>query len=169
MQITVNLMDLLLALLILVGVTLGIFLIIFFVRLIQVLKNLSRITADLRGPLAETADQLPDLIRKIDGISKDVSDLTKSASDTVPGILSDAKTITGTARAGVEAVGSAAESITSGVSSFFHPKRESSGSAGTIVGLISQILQIVSLFTHREKSKRRKQGFRFGRGKKHRR
>jgi uncharacterized protein YoxC len=156
MQITVDLMELLLTLLILVGVTLGVFLIIFFARLIKTMKHISRLTADLYTPLTQTAEQLPDLIRKFDGVTKDVSDLAKSANETVPAILTDAKTITGAARAGVEAVGSAAESVSAGVSSLFGSADEQPGSFSTIIGVVSQVLQIINLFTHRDKPKQRK-------------
>jgi len=153
MQITVNLMDLLLALLILVGVVVGIFLVVFLVRLIKSLNHLSKLSTDLHDPLTQTANQLPDLIRKIDSISMDVSALTKSANETVSAILVDAKTITGTARAGVEAVGSAAENISSGFSSFFRPAQERPDNVSSIIGIVSEVLQIVSLFTGHEKTK----------------
>lgn len=110
MQITFNLIDLLLGLLVLVGVALGIFLIVFIARLIKTLT-----------PLAQIATEL--------------SVLTKSANETMPAILEDAKAITGTARAGVEAVGSA---------------------TGNIIGIVSQVLQIVGLFTHRDKAREHK-------------
>lgn len=156
MQITVNLMDLLLVLLILIGVALGIFLIVLVIRLIRTMKNLSRLSADLHDPLMQTADQLPALMRRIDSISMDVSALSKSANETVPEILSDARAITGTARAGVEAVGSVAENISSGVSSFFSPAQERPDNASAIIGIVSQVIQIVSLFTNRSQAKYRK-------------
>ena len=138
MQITVNLIDLLLALLILVGVVLGVVLVVFVFRLIQTLKHLS---------------QLPALIRRIDSISLDVEVLTKSAHESVPTILLDTKAITSTARAGVEIVGSAAENITSGVTSFFSPDRERPDNVSSIIGIISQVLNIVGLFTNSIKPK----------------
>lgn len=156
MEITVNLMDLLLTLLILVGVALGIFLVVLIVRLIQTLKKLSQLSTDIHDPLTQTANQLPALIRRIDGISMDVSVLTKSANETVPAMLLDAKAITGTARAGVEAVGSAAENITSGVSSFFSPAHERPDNVSSIIDIVSQVVQIVSLFTHTDKANHRR-------------
>ncbi len=167
MQITVNLMDLLLALLIMAGITLVVSLIIFIIRLLQALKNLSHIVEDLHEPLTQTTDQLPALLRKVDSISTDVSAISKAANETVPAILSDVKTITGTARAGVEAVGSAAESVSSGVSSLFSSGREHSDNFSSIIGIVDQILQIVNLFTHHDKPKYRKPFY--GRNKKRRR
>lgn len=94
MQITFNLMDLLLSLLVLVGVALGIFLIVLVARLIKTLT-----------PIMQLATQ--------------ASIMAKSANETVPAILDDARAITGTARAGVEAVGSA---------------------TGSVIGIISKVL-----------------------------
>jgi len=169
MQITVDLMDLFLSLLILVGVTAGVFLIISLVHLIRTLKRVSRLVADLSDPVTQSAKQLPGLIQKADSMVGDASVIVKSANETVPSILSDAKTITGTARAGVEAVGSAAESVKSGVSSLFGSTSEPSGNLGSIIGMISQILQIVGLFTQRGKKKQPKASSVFGRGNKRRR
>ena len=156
MQITVNLIDLLLALLIMVGIALGIFLVVLIVRLIQTLKRLSQLSTDLHGPLTQTADQLPALIQRIDTVSTDVSVLVKSANENVPAILDNTKAITGTARTGVEAVGSAAEGISSGVTSFFSPSQDRSGSFSSIIEIVGQVFQIVGLFTHKGKSKRKK-------------
>lgn len=168
MEITVDLMELLLALLVLVGIAFGIFLIVFIVRLTQTMKNISRLTADIHDPVTKTADQLPDLLKKVDGIAEDVNSITGSANETVPEILGDAKTITGTARAGVEAVGEAASSISSGVSSLFGKAKESADSISSVIEVIGQVLGVVSMFTGRKKSPKAKKGFTFGRKKKRR-
>ena len=154
MQINVNLMDLLLTLLVLVGVTLGVFLVVLVFRLIQTLKHLSKLSTDLHDPLTQTAEQLPDLIRRIDSISVDVAVLAKSANENVPAILSDTKAITGTARTGVEAVGSAAEDISSGFTSVFGPAQEPDN-ISSIISIVSQVLRIVNLFTNGGKTKQR--------------
>lgn len=152
MQITVNLMDLLVILLILVGVALGIFLIVLVVRMLQTLKHFSRLTSDLHDPLTQTANQLPDLIRRIDSLSTEVAILTRSANENVPDILIDAKAITSTARAGVEIVSTAADDITSGVASFFSPEQERPDNVSSIIGIVNQVLQIVGLFTQSKKA-----------------
>jgi uncharacterized protein YoxC len=169
MLVTVDLLDLLLTLLILIGATLGVFLIVFLVRLIKTLKSVSRLTTDLYDPLKQTIGQLPGLLLKFDGISKDVAELTKSTNESVPVILADAKVIASSARAGVEAVGSAAESVGFGVSSLFGSDREQPGSLDAIIGIVSQILQIVGLFTNRGNPAPRKPGSRSARSKKRRR
>jgi len=148
-------MDLLLTLLLLVGIALGVFLIVLVVRLIQTLKRLSRLSTDLYDPLTETAKQLPDLIRRIDSISMDVAVLTKSANENVPAILLDTVAITGTARAGVEAVGLAAEDISSGFTSIFSSAQDRPDTISSIIGIASQVMQIVGLFTGSKKTKQR--------------
>lgn len=167
MEVTFDLMDLLLALLVLVGITLGIFIIIFIARLSQTMKNISRLTADIHDPITKTTDQLPDLIKKVDGIAEDVNSITGSANETIPGMLGDAKTITGTARAGVEAVGNAASTVSSGVSSLFGTAKESAESVSSIIDVVGQVLGFVSIFTGRKKSSKSKKGA-FGRKKKSR-
>lgn len=155
MQITVNLMDLLLTLLILVGIALGVFLVVLVVRTIRTMKHLSQLSIDLHDPLTQTAEQLPDLIRRIDSISMDVAVLTKSANDSVPAILLDTKAITGTTRNGIEAVSSAAEDISSGFTSIFSRSQELPDTISSIIGIVSQMLQIVGLFTNNKKTKNR--------------
>lgn len=155
MQITVNLMDLLLTLLILVGIALGVFLVVLVFRAIRTMKHLSQLSIDLHDPLTETAEQLPALIRRIDNISIDVAVLAQSANNSVPEILLDTKAITGTARAGIEAVSSAAEDISSGFTSIFSPAQERPDTIGSIIGIVSQVLQIVGLFTNNKKAKSR--------------
>ena len=108
---------------------------------------------DIQDPITQTVDQLPGLIKKVDGVTKDVSVMTESAQESVPAILKDAQTITGTARAGVEAIGGAAKSVGEGVSSFFHPESSApAGNLGTILDIISQIMSVVGFFTNRGKN-----------------
>ncbi|MDD4096446.1 MAG: hypothetical protein PHP22_09425 [Oscillospiraceae bacterium] len=148
-------MDLLLILLILVGIALGVFLIILVVRTIRTVKHLSQLSIDLHDPLTQTAEQLPSLIRRMDSISTDVAVLTKSVNENVPAILLDTKAITGTARAGVEAVSSAAEDISSDLTSIFSPAQGRPDTISSIIGIVSQVFQIVGVFTRNRKPKQR--------------
>ena len=153
MQITID-MQLLLTLLVLVGIALGIFLIIMLVRLIGTFKRISRLVDDVQGPITSSIEQLPELMDRLDAITVDLAVLTESASQSVPTILKDAQAITGTARSGVEAIGSAAKSVGDGVSSFFNPEPTSSaGTLGSIVEVVSQVISVVSLFAGRRKTK----------------
>lgn len=153
MQITID-MQLLLTLLVLVGITLGIFLIIMLVRLIGTFKRISRLVDDVKEPITSSIEQLPVLIDRIDAITVDLASMTESANESLPAILKDAQAITGTARAGVEAIGSAAKSVGDGVSSFFNPEPSSAaGTLGSIVEVVSQIISVVSLFAGRRKTK----------------
>lgn len=153
MQITVNLMELLLALLILVGVALGVFLVVFVFRLIQTLKKVAQLSDAIQEPLSQTVGQLPAIMQRIDKISSDIETLTKVSNESVPSILNDTKAITATARAGVEMIGMTAENISTGFSSIIGPEREKPDNISSIIGIVSQILEIVGLFTHRDKAK----------------
>ncbi len=153
MQITID-MQLLLTLLVLVGIALGIFLIIMLVRLIGTFKRISRLVDEVREPITSSIVQLPELIDRIDAITVDLASLTGSANESLPAIMKDAQAITGTARAGVEAIGGAAKSVGDGVSSFFNPEPSSTaGTLGSIVEVVSQIISVVSLFAGRRKTK----------------
>lgn len=149
MQINVDLMELLLALLVLVGIVFGIFLIVLVFRLAQAMKNIKKLTDDIHDPVTKTVDQLPDMIRKVD-------EITAAANENVPEILSDASTITGTARAGVVAVGTAAENVSEGVSSLFGKAKHQADSIASIVDVVGQVMSIVGLFVHRDKGKKKK-------------
>lgn len=149
-------MQLLLALLILVGVALGIFLIILFARLIGTIKRVSKLLDGINGPVTSTVEQLPDLIRKVDVISKDVTVLTESINQTVPAMLKDAQTITGTAREGVEAIGEAAKSVGEGFLSFFKPAAPAhTDYLGSLIDIVSQVFGVVSYFIGRKKKNAR--------------
>ena len=153
MEVTVDLMQLLLALLILVGVALGIFLIILLARLIGTLKRVSRLVDEIHDPVTTAVDQLPAVLTNVDAITKDVSVLTESINQTVPSILKDAQTMTGTAREGVEAVGNAARTVGEGFNSIFRPAASSSHAShfGSIIDIVSQIAGVVGYFTERKK------------------
>ena len=161
---TVDLMQLLLALLIMVGVALGIFLIILLARLSGTLKRVSSLIDDIHEPVKTAAEQLPAVLSNVDAITKDVTVLTESINQTVPDILKDAQTMTGTAREGVEAVGHAAKSVGEGFSSFFRPAASSSHAShlGSIIDIVSQIAGVIGYFAGRvkdgAKSKRKTRG-----------
>lgn len=154
--ITIDVMDLLLGLLVVVGIVFGIFLIILLARLAGTMKKVNKLVSDIDEPVTKTVDQLPDLIKKLDAVAGDVSVLTVSAKESVPAMLDDVQTMTGTVRGGVEAIGSAARSVGEGVSSFFRPAKEARGGGlGSIVEIISQVISVISLFTgHGKKQKK---------------
>jgi uncharacterized protein YoxC len=160
---TIDVMDLLLGLLVVVGIVFGVFLIILLARLAGTMKKVNKLVSDIDEPVTKTVDQLPDLIKKLDAVVGDVSVLTDSAKESVPAMLDDVQTMTGTVRGGVEAIGGAAQSIGEGVSSFFRPAKEARGfGLDSIVEIISQVMTVVSLFTghsrkqKKSRSKRRK-------------
>ncbi len=153
MEITVNLTELLLALLILVGVALGVLLVVFVIRLIQTLKNLTQLSNTLQEPLSQAVGQLPAIVRRIDKISSDLETLTSASNESLPSILADTKAITATTRAGVDMLGMTAENISTGFSSIMGSGREKPDTIGSIIEIVNQVLGIVGLFTNREKAK----------------
>ncbi|MDW7658659.1 MAG: hypothetical protein SCM11_15940 [Bacillota bacterium] len=155
--ITIDIMDLLLGLLVLVGIVFGIFLIILLARLAGMMKKVNKLVSSIDEPVTKTVDQLPDLIKKLDGVAGDVSVLTVSAKESVPAMLDDVQTMTGTVRVGVEAIGGAAQSVGEGISSFFRPAKETRSSSvlGSLVDIISQVMVVVSLFAGRDKKQKK--------------
>jgi uncharacterized protein YoxC len=153
-MITIDLMQLLLGLLILVGIVLGVYLIITLARMAGAIKKVSSLVDEVGEPLVQSASQLPDLVKKLDGVAKDMSVVTESANQTVPTILKDTQVMTSTARAGVEAVGGAIKHAGDGISSFFHPRQEDQGpSLGGILEIVSQVISLISLFKGSGRSK----------------
>ena len=157
-SITIDLMDLLLGLLIIVGILLGVYLIILLARLGGAVKKLSVLVDEIDGPVTETIKDPPGLMKKVDQVADDVSVLTESARTSVPAVLKDVESMTGSVRGGVDAVGGAAKSIGNSFSSFFRPSRSSGDNhIGAIVEIAKQVMAVVGLFTGRQKksSKRR--------------
>jgi len=149
-------MALLLGLLTIVGIVFGVYLIIVLARLAGTMKKVNKLVGDVDEPVSKTVGQLPDLIKKLDGVTADVAVLTQSAKESVPAVLNDVQTMTGTVRGGVEAVGGAAKSVGDSVSSFFHPAKQAGGGGlGAIVDVIGQIMSVVTLFTGRSKSQKK--------------
>ena len=72
MEITIDLMQLLLALLALGGVVLVIYLIVTLVRLQQTLREANRIMAEARGPVSDSLRKLPSLMDQVSEIGKNV-------------------------------------------------------------------------------------------------
>ena len=62
-SITIDLMDLLLGLLIIVGILLGVYLIILLARLGGAVKKLSVLVDEIDGPVTETIKDLPGLMK----------------------------------------------------------------------------------------------------------
>lgn len=154
-EITFDPIQALLGLLALAGVVLVVFLIVFIAHLIGTLKRVALLLDDVSDPVVETVNQLPEVMKKVDRISGDVSILTESARETVPAILEDARTVTGTARAGVEAVGTAAEQVGDSVSSFFSSARDGASTFGFISQIAAEIFNLVGLFRGRSKKTHR--------------
>ena len=131
MQITLDLVQLLLSLLVIIGIAVGVVLFIVLIRLIGTLK-------------------------KVNGLAKDAAVVVAAASQSVPPILKDAQVITGVARSGAEAIGGAARDVNEGVSSFLHSDEEPAmGTFETVIDIIDRVLAIVGLFTGGEKPKRK--------------
>ena len=153
MEITIDLMQLLLALLILVGVALGVFLIILLARLIGTLKRVSHLIDEIHEPVAAAVELLPGVLSNVDAITKDVTVLTESINQTVPAMLKDAQTMTGTAREGVEAVGHAAKTVGEGFNSFFRPVASAARAdyLGSIINIVSKVAGVIGYFARRKK------------------
>ncbi|NLM76766.1 MAG: hypothetical protein GX173_01590 [Ruminococcaceae bacterium] len=158
--ITIDIMNLLLGLLALVGIVFGIYLIIVLARLAGTMKRINKLVEKIDEPVSQTVGQLPDLLKKVDGVMDHVSVMTDSAKESVPAVLGDVQTITGTARSGVEAVGGAVKSVGAGLASFFRSggkgTRDAHFNVSSLVDIVTQVMSVVSLFSaNRAKKKGR--------------
>jgi hypothetical protein len=132
MQITIDLMQLLTALLVIAGIAVCVALFVALVRLIAMLK-------------------------RSEGLVKDATLVMASASKSVPPILKDAEAICSSTRSGVEAIGGAAQSVGEGVSSLFGSDEESAaGTVETVFGIVDRVLAIIGLFTGGRKKRHKK-------------
>jgi hypothetical protein len=132
MEITIDLMQLLTALLVLTAIAVCIVLFLFLVRLTGLLK-------------------------RTEGLVKDASLVMASASQSVPPLLKDAEAICSSARSGVEAIGGAAQSVGDGVSSLFGSDEESTvGTMEMVFGIVDRVLAVIGLFTGGKKKRRKK-------------
>jgi len=153
MEITIDLMDLMLGLLALAGIVLIIYLIVTFARLQQTLKEANRMISDLRGPVNDTVRKLPALMDQVSEIGANVEQLTVSINEDVPGMLEDVHQVTSTARESVDAVGGVVTEVGNGITNLFSSAGTHASSLGAAVGVVSEIVQLVSLFrTPKKKS-----------------
>ena len=155
-EITLDLMDLLLGILIIVGIVFVVYLIILLAKLVGTMKKVNKLVDSLDEPVTKTVAQLPDMMKKLDAVTQDVAVLTSFAKESVPHVLDDVQVMTGTVRGGVEAVGGAARAVGDGVSKFFHPSRASHGmDMNAIMDIVNKALGVVSFFASRGKSQKK--------------
>ena len=93
--ITIDIMDLLLGILAIVGIVFGIDLIIVLARLAGTMKRVNKLVEEIDEPVSQTVVQLPGLLKKLDSVADDVSVMTDSAKESVPAVLNDVQTMTG--------------------------------------------------------------------------
>ncbi len=155
-EITLDLMDLLLGILVIVGIVFVVFLIILLAKLVGTMKKVNKLVDSLDEPVTKTMAQLPDMMKNLDAVTKDVAVLTNSAKESVPHVLDDVQIMTGTVRGGVEAVGGAARAVGDGVSRFFHPTRAAHGpDMNAVMDIVNKARGVVSFFASRSKSQKK--------------
>lgn len=157
--ITIDVKNLLVGTLILVGIILGIYLISVLVKLSGTIKKINELVDELEEPVHKTVKQLPELIQKIENVTDDVSVIAESAKKSVPPVLDDVQNVTKTIRSSVDTIGEAAKSIGESVSSFFQPGKSSKAgfTARDFVDIVDQVVSVIGLFTGH--SKKRKGGW----------
>lgn len=153
MKITIDLMQLILALLALGGVVLVVYLIITLARLQQTLREANRIMAEARGPVSDTLRKLPSLMDQVSEIGANVEKLTTAMNEDVPVMLKDVRQVTTSAREGVDAVSGAVSGIGGTVQDFTSSFRSHSGTVGTAASVISDIIKVIQIFRTPKKSK----------------
>ncbi len=155
--VTLDLMELLKALLILSGIILAIYLIVLIARLNRTVGKIDQLVDEVNEPITRSLSDLPDLVQKLDEVADHVNVLSQSARESVPAVLKDIEGVTGTVREGVEAVGGAAKSVGQGISSFFRPGQAARGPhLNTILDIVRQGLSVVTFLAGRKKSNARK-------------
>lgn len=150
--VTIDLMDLLVGILIIIAILIGIYLIILLARLGGSAKKINQLVDKIDEPVEQTVQNLPVLIKKLDKISDDVSMLTESAKESVPEVLQDVSVMSGSVRDGVKALGGATQLIGTSIAGYFKPtkQRQTSRPANNL-DLVRQLLSLLNLLGARKK------------------
>lgn len=145
-MITVDVMDLLLALLGVAGLILIIYLVMTLSKLQQTLKEANRLISEVRGPVNDTIRKLPMLMDQISEIGDNVEKLTDSINEDVPAMLKDVRQVTTSARDSVDAVGGAVTEVGSSVKNMFTTVNAHSGSIGTATAIAGEVFRLFQMF-----------------------
>lgn len=129
-QVTIDVQQLLLGLLIIVGVVLAVVLIIVLIKAIGTLTKVNRLIDDLSSPLKETTAELPAVAVNIRDILGNLVDLTDDVTVASPELLDAVIEALQSANAGVGSVSSLVVGLSNGITNvaqrFTSPTRRSS-------------------------------------------
>jgi uncharacterized protein YoxC len=153
MTVTLDLMDLLLALLGIAGLVLVVYLIITLARMQKILHEVNQMLTDVRGPIADSIRKLPELIDQVSDIGDNFEIVTQAISEDVPVMLKDVRQVTTSTREGVEAISGVVTEAGAGVKDVFSSIHNHSESIGTVTSIISEIIKVVTLLRPHQKSK----------------
>ncbi|HHV42671.1 MAG TPA: hypothetical protein GXX72_07520 [Clostridiaceae bacterium] len=159
LAVTIDLTDLLLAILILSGAAALIALATVLFKAAQNLSETKLLLKENREDINKIVEQLPDLVEKVDAVLEDASFITDQAGESVPGIIEDVEVVTGAAANVVDTVSTAAVGILDSVQSFFHKKSKSksgTSSVQKVVAAVNAIKKINSILKKKKSSKKKK-------------
>lgn len=135
--------DLFIILLSLVGIGVGVFLIMVFKNLADVLKNVKILIKENQGNVEKALNQLPEIMGSVNSITGDVEYALDDVSKSVPIIVKDVEGITTTARVTVEKAGETISTVEQGVKGTVETVKANSASMTNYIKLVSEILKVI--------------------------
>ncbi|MGB4610549.1 MAG: hypothetical protein ACOX3H_07430 [Saccharofermentanales bacterium] len=156
-EITISLDQLLSVLLYLAGIVALFFLAVLFYRMAAAFKKVKDLLDEMALPLAQTVNQLPEIVKKTDQSLADVNTITESAADNVPVILDEVASVTSSVGTTVETVADITTNIVGTVNKLF--SRGNKATSGiNFSGVASKLKKFIGIigFLKRFKRKRKK-------------
>ena len=142
MQITFQLQDLGLAVLIIVGIVLGVYLVKMIKTLNDILRKIQGIVETNETSIEEVISSLPTTIKNVNEITTSVNESMDKIAPTIPNIVDNINDITDTINVNVEKMDSAAEVVWDGVSEAVATARGTVAKGGTYITIVMKIIEI---------------------------
>ncbi|NLM19396.1 MAG: hypothetical protein GX217_05160 [Clostridiaceae bacterium] len=161
-EVTISLDQLLSVLLSLAGIVALVFLAILFYRMAAALKKVKDLLDEMALPLAQTVNQLPEVIKKTDQSLADVNTITESAAKNVPVILDEVTNVTSSVGETVETVADTTTNIVGTVNKLFSRGKKTRDQKVTsrpnLEGIFSKFTKVVGIinFLRRFRRKRKR-------------
>lgn len=142
MTIQIHLDQLINAILILLGLAIGVVLFLAILKLVRLLGRLDSLLSSNQSAIDTTLKGLPEIVGNTQTITGDVGELTGKLKVSVAGIASDAQGVTHIVHEGVSSLKDTVQSIGVSASAAAHRAKEHTGNTAAWLKLIFKLIQI---------------------------
>lgn len=154
-EITISLDQLLSVLLYLAGIVALFFLAVLFYRMAATFKKVKDLLDEMALPLAQTVNQLPEIVKKTDQSLADVNTITESAANNVPVILDEVANVTSSVGTTVETVADITTNVVGTVNKLF-TKGKKAASGFNLGGIASKFKKFIGIIAFLRKFQRKR-------------